>query len=397
MLVIKRLINKENMKKLKFALILAVSVMLVGGSARAAEFLYPEDDSNDTVSTSMGEQHKDLYIGGGNVLVDSDTSGDLFVGGASVTVNGGVEKDLFVGGGNISLTGVVGDDLRVAGGNVTITSSISGDLIAAGGNIILTEGATIGGDLVVGGGNVTVNSPVGGDVKIGGGTVIINSTVSGSVDIRVKEQLVFGSNSVVRGQINFSGPKEAVVAGGAQVSTINFTKVSKHFNTRAFLGFGIVIDLIAWLIAALVLLALLKNRLKLGLRGIKDKPWLSLGIGVLGVIVVPAIVVILFASVVGYYLGLIVMSSYIVLVLVGLLLGSISLGSLVMMYINKASELPLDWVSVVVGVVLTKVLLLIPVVGWIIALILMLLGIGTMLRMAKYEIKRNREHLPLTN
>jgi MFS family permease len=249
----------------------------------------------------------------------------------------------------------------------------------------------VGGDLIIAGGNVTVNSPIGGDIKIIGGTVTINSAVAGVVDIRVKEQLVFGPNAVVNAQINYSGPKEAVISEGAKVSVVNFTKVSNAFNTKAFLGFGVIIDLIAWLIAALVLFALAKNRIKLGLAGIKDKPWLSLGVGLIGVVVVPAVIVILFSSIIGYYLGLITTLWYALVLLVGLLLGAIMVGSWIMKYVNKTQELPLNWISVIVGVVVLKVLFLIPVVGWIIALLLTLVSIGTMLRMAKYEIKRNRE------
>src|SRR6185369_10600939 len=101
------------MNKLKILGAVSLLGLMVASTVYAAEFIAPEKGGNGNISVPTSAVHKNLYVAGGSVTIDSNVAGDLFVGGGMVTVNGSVEKDLFVGGGNISLNGQVGDDLRV--------------------------------------------------------------------------------------------------------------------------------------------------------------------------------------------------------------------------------------------------------------------------------------------
>src|SRR3989344_3003471 len=135
------------MKKI-LALLTLLGLVVIIPVAYAAEFMAAGKDGNISIGSS--ETHRNLYIAGGNVSVNSPISGDLFAAGGGVNITGNVEQDLFAAGGNINVAGNVGGDARVAGGSIVLNNPVGGDLLVAGGNVSLSERAIIGGDLVVG-------------------------------------------------------------------------------------------------------------------------------------------------------------------------------------------------------------------------------------------------------
>ena len=66
----------------------------------AADFIpVSHDEQNVTVSST--ETHKNPYVAGANVTVDSNTVGDLAVAGGMIVLNGPIEQDVLAAGGTI--------------------------------------------------------------------------------------------------------------------------------------------------------------------------------------------------------------------------------------------------------------------------------------------------------
>lgn len=367
---------------MKKAAILSLAMLMFAFTAAAAEFVGPDRKvGNGNVTFSAGEQHKNLYAAGGNVTVNSDTAGDLFVAGGMITVNGSVEKDLAVGGGNVNLNGEVGDDLRAGGGNVTVNSPVGGDLLIGGGNVNITEKSSVGGDLSIGGGNVAIDSPVNGNVKIGGGSVLINSKITGTVTVMADQDLTFGPKSEVTGKIVYKGPKEAVVKEGAIVSAIEFTKVApKNVGGKvaALLTIATLIKLLAMFIAALVVNKLFKGTFQTLAEHIYSKPWHNLGIGALVMFATPIAAIILMITVLGFYLGLLLMACYFLILLTASLLLPYFVGSAAVAMYNKTSTLRLGWQELILGLLLVTIVGWIPFIGWLAVCVVFLMCVGEM-------------------
>jgi len=68
---------------------------------------------------------------------------DLFIGGTNVRVAGKVEGDLFAAGENVIISGEVNGNVFAAGGTVTVSGSIDGALMIAGYDLTLEDGASI--------------------------------------------------------------------------------------------------------------------------------------------------------------------------------------------------------------------------------------------------------------
>lgn len=354
----------------------------------AAEVLYPGKDSGNIV-IGQGQAHRNLYVVGGNVTAHGETKGDLFAAGGSVTVTGRVEEDLVVAGGNLSISAPVGGDARIAGGNITITGPIAGDLLIGGGTVTITSVEGIGGDLFIGGGSVVVNAPVKGNVRIGGGEVLVNAPVGGSIEVNA-ERLTFGSEARATGTVNYHGVNAAVVEEGAVVGTINFEeRVTPRGAARfgALVTIGFLVQLLAWIVAAGVLYLFAGRALSTTIRTAAATPLKSLGIGLIGAIVWPISIVLLFVTVIGYYLALLLLAFFVLTSLVTAIVGAVMAGSVAVRWISRSPETRVTWLSTVLGVIAISLVCFVPIVGWIIAALVFLIAFGTLLRLG-YDLAR---------
>jgi hypothetical protein len=371
--------------KLKVLFGLFLVSLIVGTNVYAAELIAPEDESDANVVIGSNETHRNLYTVGGNVAVNSNIVGDLVVAGGMVTLDGSVEQDVMAAGGTLLLNGQIGGDARIAGGNITISSAISGDLLIGGGNITISERASIGGDLVIGGGNVTINAPVRGMLRIAGGNVTINSRIENGGTAVVDQRITFGPRAEIPGRFTYRAPEEARVQDGANVPSLEFTKLEKRGgrNVAGLLTAAFLIKLLAWIVAGLLLVKFRKRFVYGVTTSVQEKPWENLGWGLVGIIVIPILTVLLFVTFIGYYVGLIVLFSFILAIIIVNLLAALVLGYIALRYMSRTGESPVDWQAIVIGVVVLTLVRWIPFVGWIVCAILFLMTFGAILKMVK--------------
>lgn len=359
----------------------AILLLAMAVGASAAEFIAPSG-TDGTVSLPQTEQHRNLYLAGGSVTVNSNTLGDLSAAGGSVTISGAVEQDLNVAGGNINLNGAVGGDLRAGGGNLSINSPIAGDALIAGGSVTISEKAAIGADLVAAGGTVTVDSAVTGNAKIAGGTVTINGTIKGNVEVRAEQKLVFGPNSKVTGTIVYKGPIEAEVRPGAQVGTIQFTKVEKNSgqnDLRVLFTIATLIKLLGLFIASLLLAHFYPIKTQAALTRMHTEFWPSFGIGLLVLFLTPVAGILLLITGIGIYLAIALFSVYLLLLVSSAIMAPFYIGALIRQWINKA-ELKATWQNMIIGLIFGTIIAWIPILGWLIVGIVFILAAGALVR-----------------
>ena len=142
--------------------------------------------TGDNVTVPAAETVQgDLYLAGGNVVVDGTVNGDLTALGGQVHVNGSVTGDLLVAGGDVSISGKVDGDMRVFDGQLNMAGSIGQDLATLSGQVTVPAGGSIGGDLIVAGGQVTVSGAVAGSIEGSAGSYSRSGTVGGKEHVVV--------------------------------------------------------------------------------------------------------------------------------------------------------------------------------------------------------------------
>jgi cytoskeletal protein CcmA (bactofilin family) len=266
---------------------------------------------------------------------------------------------------------------------------VGGDVLAAGGTIMLSEKASVEGDVLAAGGNVDISSSVAGSLKVKAGSVRINSKVSGSVSVEAGQSLVFGPQAEVTGKVFYKGPQEATVQSGAKVSNIEFTRVEnrgagRHF--KALFTGALLIKLLAWIAAILLLVRFLPRRTKTIVDLAYAKPWSNLGIGFVGLVLFPVAVIVLFLTLIGYYIAVVLLVTYIMILLLAMLLAALFVGNLIIRWLTKKPDAAADWQSVLIGVGVFTLLSFIPFVGWLACAILVLMVMGSMLKMLRAEL-----------
>ncbi len=362
--------------------VLSMVLLMFGFTASAAEFIGSEKNGGN-VDLASTETHKNLHVAGGVVQINSPTTGDLLVAGGIVKVSGNVEADLFAAGGRVSIDAVVGKNIHAVGGNIWVNKPVGGDLVVGGGTIEITKAATVAGDFAAAGGSVIIDSPVIGNVKIIGGDVMINGKVTGNVEVEAQQSLTFGSGAVVTGKVMYKGPSEAVVNSGAQVPTIEYTKVTArrgHNGPGGFFALLLVSSILKFLmllVAALVLIWFFPNKTMRIVTQALSKPWPALGIGFLVLVLPPIVGVLLCISVVGLYVGLAVLASWFLMIIVASVIQLFYTGALIWGWYKK-DDVVNRWRDFGVGAVAFIILSIIPVVGWLALVALFLISLGAL-------------------
>lgn len=375
------------MKKITWFFGLVVVFVLAMPIAQGAEFIAPTKEDGGTLILSKDTLHNNAYIMGANVSIASATAGDLYVAGGNVTVYGDVEQDIMASAGTLALHGKIGGDVRAMGGNITLGSQVYGDALIAGGSVIIPDTARIGGDAIIAGGSIIINAPVHGLLRVTGGSIVIDSQIDGDVTVRAQKSLVFGPHANISGHITYYGKQVAVVKDGAKITAIDkqVLRPGQGFRVgmKALAGGAMAIKLVGWIIAGLLLLYFMRNQVQKIVVSASHNPWPYIGTGLAGIIFIPITIVMLFLTLVGYYVAIIVAIWFILALLMACLMSSALLGAYIIKVLMRKPGLVIDWQAVLIGAAAMIALSLVPIVGWILELLLFLMVFGSILRMVK--------------
>ena len=335
----------------------------------------------------------DFYIAGGNVSSAGTISGDLIAAGGNVLINSAVSQDVIAAGGSVTILGTVGDDIRVGGGNITISSTVVGDVVAAGGQTQIS-GPGIGGDVLWGGGTIRIEAPVAGDLKLGGGDVYINAPIKGNVQF-MGDKLTLGSAAVIQGNLTYTSPNAAVLETGAVVR--GETKYEKQESKAGgvakaglatFLTLALLTKFLMTLACALVLGLIFQKYAIAMVRGAVAGPLLELGRGFAVLVITPVASIILLITVLGIPLGILGLIAFVAMCIFASIAAPIVLGSVVHKWTMKPSDYQVTWLTILIGAVLYSILGWIPIIGWLAKFALMLITLGTMMKL-KWDVAKN--------
>ena len=453
------------LKNSKWLLALSMVLLLVlgaVGTVSAAEF-----PKGETILA--GETiEDDVFISGENVVIDGTINGMLFATGTKVTLNGTVVGDVLLMGETIvvSDTAVIDGNLFLAGADLTVNGQVTGSVFGGssamelgasalvgrnmyygGFSLSTAEGSHVSKDLFVGGYQAMLSGVIDRDLTFAGVAVELNSTIGrnaildvGKVEeanqvnswmafnpyinryvdttiqpgIRVSDSASVGGKLSYTSSINETSKLDAVTSGTVVYQTpmpqenrelkYEYKGDVKDFDRRsipgAFLGAAALnvarnfLKLFA--LGALALWLLTKPFKKLADAAYADplkaigRGFVLVAVGFLAVFIVP-----------------------LVFVLVGILLGLLSLGSLLYIWFGIAGtalllafmmfffavftlskilaaylfgkwlmkglfkqETEKPWLSLLLGVFLYVLIRAIPIVGWLAALTATLFGMG---------------------
>jgi len=364
--------------------VLLTTILLILFSATT--ILAFDTRSGDTVHIPDGEViNDDLYTGANIITIDGAVKGDVWAAARIISINGLVTNSVMALAQTISISGDIGHAVRVVGETININGNIAGDLFVAGNKINIADNVHIKGDLLLGGGVINVNGIVEGDIKGGGGEIIIGAKVGGDINLEVNELTIL-STADIKGNLTYIGENRAIVQTGARINGITTHKLpeAKEDQSETFflaLLSRIEVKLIGFLmalLAGLLIILIAPKRLAYIAESIRAKPGPSAGWGALLLFVTPIAAIVICITIIGLPVGLIALALwgiaiYLAQIPVGLFLGQWIISHFRDIEDNRGIMIG----ALATGLIILKLLSLIPYLGFFIGLTVILFGLGS--------------------
>jgi cytoskeletal protein CcmA (bactofilin family) len=336
----------------------------------------------------------DYFAFGPLVAISGTVNGDVYAFGGQVLIDGRVNGDVLAGAGRVSIAGRVSQDVRVAGGQVSLSGTVGRNLTVAGGSIELAPAGTVGGSLVAAGGAIHVGAPVGNGARVAAGTLIVAGRIGRNLDAAVGALRIL-SSADVQGDVHYLSDREASVDTGARIhGRLTRSEAPRPGLRRlaAFVAGWVLVLVAASFVSTLVLglssLRWLPRYHAATVAVLRERPLAALGVGLVAAVVTPVACLLLFASVVGAPIGLILAVAYAILLYWGRIFAAARLGEAIL-GLFRATAGP-GW-AFLLGLVVYYLLALIPVIGWVAMGAVILLGFGAELIARRELYRRGRE------
>ena len=282
------------------------------------------------------------FVAGNEVTVEGRSTYGFYAGNVLV-VKGQVERDLFIAGESVNLLGTssIGRDVYVAGNTVDIDGLIGRNL-NAGGNVIDLSGAKITGDAYVAAETITLDE---------------NTVIGGKLTYD-KSASITGLDSATIGSVE----KADIIK-----ESISYNPVNSIYS--------FVVSAVAAFIVLLVLFYILpkyKDSLtELKFDGSTIFKTLVIGLAVLFITPIACVIM----AITGFLtpLSLILLALYVIAIYVAYLSVYYIVGNLLTVKLIKKDNI---YLALALGIIVTKLVILIPYVGGFISLICLLYGLG---------------------
>ena len=347
------------------------------------------DEFNQLSVLSADEVVDGDYFAVGEIVEISGTvNGDVYAAGGQVLVNGTINGDLMVAGGVVGIGGVVTQDVRAAGGNLVLTGEVGKNVTILGGSIELTEAAVINGSLVTAGGNVNVNTPVVGNIKAGVGNLTLSNDVGGKVEAGVVNLRV-SSTASIGGDLVYFSEEDSSISDTASIGGVVEKRAVPKMMREApnqkdvdnfFAGisvFTLMVSMASSLLLGLVIIHLFPNYTERVSKQISGNFVRSLGVGFLALIAAPIILILLFVTIIGIPIAVVLGMLLFIYLYVARIYAMYAFGSkLVSVTGTKLTNM--KWVFVI-GLVVYYILSLIPIIGGFVKMFVLLASFGAVL------------------
>lgn len=366
----------------RFFISIAAAIILLMPMTASAAYLRASNSNSETIGTDQNP--KNAYIAGSNLTIDAKVQKDLNIAGSNLTINGSVENNLMAAANVVTVKGSVGDSLRVAGADISIDNTIGGDALIAGNNITLSEKSKVDGDLLAVGNRIELKGTVLGAVKMIGSNVIISGKVTGDVYLRDVQNLTITKDAVISGKLTYYSQNQANIESGGAVGSIDYHNIQGQDKPWSSYSKGASMTYSLYQIIGSILLLLLlifiapKNARKFVEYSHKEI-FRNLWWGLLILIVTPVISVLLIA--ISFKLSAILFLAYILALILASVFSALLAGSWLLKTLGKVEAFPIDWQSVILGVLILALLSFVPILGSLILFMLLLIALGSLAKL----------------
>lgn len=315
-----------------------------------------------------------------------------------------IESDSYNFDNDIVIDSIIDGNAFACGNNITISGEIGGDVFAFGKTVTIAKGAYIHGSIFVCASDFTMNGVcydiysfaqnftlgksaiVARDIRVSSGAINILGQIKRDAYIN-SDSITFAENTsnLIVGNLSYTSKNEISIPDGMVGGTVNFTQSSDSeeitFAQRAVAFLSSTMSAILYTIVVLLLVAWLAPNFKNNLgTSLKKKAPISLGIGLLGslVIIAGSFAILLLTGGLCIGISVALITVYILALAVAQSIFAMACGKLVAEKMKK-DNLPIFLIMTVIAIVLVKLVGVIPYVGGLLSFLITMTGFGMIL------------------
>jgi len=375
------------MKKLYFLPLLALffffPIITQAYTIKSSDFIYVAKD--EVVEGN-------LYFGSKSITIEGEVLGDVIGISPNIQINGHITGDLIAISQNIQINGQIDGNTRIVANVSTISGNINKNLNFAGESLILESTSNIGQDVLVASGNTELKGKIKGNAHGSSGNLLILGSVDKNVDFLLNKTkrkkyintFKIGENSEIGGSLNYRAGKDAII----ETENIKGEIIKKdpEVSRQSKFNFSsLLYSVMSLFVLAIILRALFKEQLKKVKRTIIEKNIKLSGYGALFLFATPIIVLFLAISIVGLPIAVLLLILWGVIIYFSKIVIAMALGDYIFRKLKKQKIHA--YLRILVGLIIVCISVRIPYVGWIFALLVSIIGMGTF-----YELTLNKKN-----
>ena len=308
-------LTKQSLSRLTTIIGLVLLFLLV--TPMAISQIVTQSDENIDVKSTLTDMG---FFAAKDLKIEVQSEDDIFAVGRDVTISNTMADHLIAAGSDITMSGIDLKDLIIAGGSVDLVQGRLGDdIVAAVGDLDIELGFTIAGSAMLAGETLNISTPIGGDLRAAAETLFLNANVAGNAQL-YGEDIVIGPNVRIEGDLRYRADKFKMDPKAVIVGTV--TKLEDDDRPDEFEKWGgkaaavIAVFAFAFTLGVIILVcvstAVFPGLMNSASTMIREKPLATVGIGFLVVFAGPVLLGLLFASVLGIPLALLIGAFYLV-------------------------------------------------------------------------------------
>jgi len=342
-----------------------------------------------SISVPVGETlHNDLVATGSSVKIEGTVDGDVIAFTRELNVTGHVTGDVIAFSQEAVIDGTVDGNVRVFSRGVMLQGAVGKNVSAFGSSVDSISKSSVGGGMIVFAGEADLDGKMQRDLLGFIGTSDVDSTIGGQLWIR-GASLTVGPAADIHGAATFVGPQQPTVQAGAKLASPIQTEIMQEVRRKRRTGLRTAMRAIFGYAVAVAMGALLMmvfpGLFRAALRE-AGAIFVPIGVGALALgtglflLIIGALLVF-----VGVYAGLAAVLAYAPVLYVSELIVGAWLGGKMMG--DGAPIASAAIARIAAGLLVLRVVELIPVLGWFVWAAVFVWGTGAVL-MGIYRVAR---------
>lgn len=312
-----------------------------------------------------------------NINFTEKRNSSSFLFGNTISNTGEIDGISVIAGNSINAQGKVSYG-AYAGNIINVSDEVENDLFVAGNAITITKEAKITRDAYIAGSNIVILTDVGRDLYAGGETVDIRGiTIHGDAIIDA-DKVLMDDKTIIEGKLSYY---ENTTIENLKIASIKEVKELKRIieetnkptfaNKAKWEGIKALTGYVSILVLFLVFpkLRVAFDKTKDGAKEIA----LSAITGLITLVATPIIAIIIMFPVITIPIGLLLLILYAFAIYYASLITSYLIGKYLY---SKATDKENLFISLLIGIIIIRLISLIPIVGGIIKVICLLYGLG---------------------